>query len=226
MTAAGLDPSRIQERAVILAKVQGAKRKRAMDVDVDMEDREDEDNEGEEGDWMDIDGDESPRLKRAKGNSGDVVPLDRRAPRTDRRFAGMRDSGQASRAVKLRNLGQRPRNMLAKAGEGDRAIKTKMVGTSSLHILPTADPDFLILHSRNIYSLGSVKEVKQIADNALVLFFLSLMLYHMFYPMISNYYIPFVQYLHVDSRHLDARRYETRGLDICITEEEMCKTRR
>ena len=29
--------------------------------------------------------------------------------------------------------------------------------------------------------------------------------------MISNYYIPFVQYLHVDCRHLDARRYETRS---------------
>ena len=34
---------------------------------------------------------------------------------------------QFNRATKLRNLGQRPRNMLAKAGEGDRAIKTKMV---------------------------------------------------------------------------------------------------
>ena len=34
---------------------------------------------------------------------------------------------QFDRANKLRNLGQRPRNMLAKAGEGDRAIKTKMV---------------------------------------------------------------------------------------------------
>ena len=34
---------------------------------------------------------------------------------------------QASKAVKLRNLGQRPRNMLAKAGESDRAIRVKMV---------------------------------------------------------------------------------------------------
>ena len=168
MTAAGLDPSRIQERAVILAKVQGAKRKRDRDMDVDMEDREDEDDEGEEGDWMDVDGEEAPRLKRAKGNSGGVVPLDRRAPRTDRRLAGMRNEAQASRAVKLRNLGQRPRNMLAKAGEGDRTIKTKMVGASYLHVLRIADPDFLLLHSRNIFSLGSVKEAKRIADNALV----------------------------------------------------------
>lgn len=38
---------------------------------------------------------------------------------------------QSSRAIKLRNLGQRPRNMLAKAGEGDRTIKTKMVRVSS-----------------------------------------------------------------------------------------------
>lgn len=34
---------------------------------------------------------------------------------------------QASKALRLRNLGQRGRNMLAKAGESDRAIKVKMV---------------------------------------------------------------------------------------------------
>lgn len=39
---------------------------------------------------------------------------------------------QASKAVKLRNLGQRERNMHAKAGESDRAIKVKMV---SIHII-------------------------------------------------------------------------------------------
>lgn len=41
-------------------------------------------------------------------------------------------SQQASKAVKLRNLGQRERNMLAKAGESDRAIKTKMVSLVSI----------------------------------------------------------------------------------------------
>jgi hypothetical protein len=34
---------------------------------------------------------------------------------------------QASKAERLRNLGQRGRNMLAKAGESDRAIRVKMV---------------------------------------------------------------------------------------------------
>ncbi|KAG5638221.1 hypothetical protein H0H81_001222 [Sphagnurus paluster] len=125
MTKAGLDPSRIQERATMLAKLHGAKRKRdnEMDVDEDMEGSGGEEGEG----WMDVDGedDEAPK-KRVKGNSGGVVAIDRRAPKTDRMVAGMRDEAQANRAVKLRNLGQRPRNMLAKAGEGDRHIKTKM----------------------------------------------------------------------------------------------------
>lgn len=34
---------------------------------------------------------------------------------------------QASKAIKLRNLGQRERNMHAKAGESDRAIRVKKV---------------------------------------------------------------------------------------------------
>lgn len=144
MTAAGLDPSRIQERAVILAKVQAVKRKRAAEMDVDMDGDEGE-GEGDEGDWMDVDSEDKPN-KRVKSNSGGVVAVDRRGPRTNRQFAGMRDEAvcrysfiflsftnaflhtqQASRAVKLRNLGQRPRNMLAKAGESDRAIRVKMV---------------------------------------------------------------------------------------------------
>ncbi|KAF7966819.1 hypothetical protein HWV62_38835 [Athelia sp. TMB] len=123
MTAAGLDPSRIVERATVLAKVHGSKRKRATDMDVDEEGGSGADGEEE---WMDVDGDEDSPNKRAKGVSGGVVPANRREARTDRRFAGMRDEAQSSRAIKLRNLGQRPRNMLAKAGEGDRVIKTKM----------------------------------------------------------------------------------------------------
>jgi len=63
-----------------------------------------------------------------------VVTVGERGPRTDRRLAGMHDEGvsvsiegddimlifyfqQANRAVKLRNLGQRLQNMLAKAGQ-------------------------------------------------------------------------------------------------------------
>ncbi|KAJ7122013.1 P-loop containing nucleoside triphosphate hydrolase protein [Mycena crocata] len=114
LTKAGLDPSRIVERAAVIS----GKRKRD-DEDVDMEDGE-ADAEG----WMDVDGEgEGAPAKRLKTNSGAVT---KREPRGNRALAGMRDQGQADRAVKLRNLGQRPRNMLAKAGEGDRAIKTKM----------------------------------------------------------------------------------------------------
>ncbi|KAJ6554011.1 P-loop containing nucleoside triphosphate hydrolase protein [Mycena vulgaris] len=115
LTKAGLDPSRIVDRAAVLS----GKRKRD-DEDVDMEDGE-ADAEG----WMDVDGegDGGAPAKRLKTASGAVT---KREPRGNRAVAGMRDQGQLDKAVKLRNLGQRPRNMLAKAGEGDRAIKTKM----------------------------------------------------------------------------------------------------
>jgi len=120
---AGYDPSSIEARAEMLAKIQGAKRKRA-DADMDV-DEGGEGDEGEEGDWMDVDGEETPTSKRAKGNSGAVVAKNPRAPRSNRQLAGMRDDQQASRATKLRNLGQRERNMHAKAGESDRAIRVK-----------------------------------------------------------------------------------------------------
>lgn len=91
LTKAGLDPSRIQERAERLAKIAGAKRKRQreeeeaeMDVDEDKA-AEDEDE------WMDVDGEERPTpSKRAKANSGAVITKGK-LPRTDRRLGGMRD---------------------------------------------------------------------------------------------------------------------------------------
>ena len=96
MTAAGLDPSRIQERAEILAKAQGAARKRKRDetesaMDVDMEGE----GEGGEDDWMDVDGGEgesggTPKKKR-KANSG-VVAKGKHTPATNRQLAGMRDA--------------------------------------------------------------------------------------------------------------------------------------
>ena len=95
MTKAGLDPSRIQERAEMLAKVAGAKRKRQreeeeaqMDVGEDAEMGEEEEGESE---WMDVDGEEAPRLKKAKANSGAVVAKGERHPKTNRQLAGMRD---------------------------------------------------------------------------------------------------------------------------------------
>ena len=93
LTKAGLDPSRIQERAEMLAKIQGAKRKRAEDEDVDMdEDDEEEEEESDEGEenWMDVDGEQASK-KRLKTNSGGVV--NKREPRSHRHLAGMRDEG-------------------------------------------------------------------------------------------------------------------------------------
>ncbi|KAJ3809886.1 P-loop containing nucleoside triphosphate hydrolase protein [Lentinula aff. lateritia] len=130
LTKAGLDPSRITERAQMLAKAAGVKRKRprdAEDGDVEMNDAEGEGGDDGEEAWMDVDGEEAPQLKRTKGNSGTVVAsVNKRAPRTNRQLMGMRDEGQASKAIKLRDFAQRPRNYQAKAGEADRAIKTKM----------------------------------------------------------------------------------------------------
>ena len=75
---------------------------------------------------MDVDDDEEPSSakKRAKTKSGAVVA--KRAPRANRQAAGLRDEEQARRANKLRNFDQRPRNYMAKAGEADRKIQTKM----------------------------------------------------------------------------------------------------
>ncbi|OJA09989.1 hypothetical protein AZE42_03821 [Rhizopogon vesiculosus] len=122
---AGYDPSSIEARAGVLAKAQSAKRKRTeADMDVDMDDADA--GEGEEGDWMDVDGEEQTPNKRVKNNSGGVIAKHARAPKSNRQLAGMRDEQQTSKAFKLRNLGQRERNRLAKAGESDRAIKVKM----------------------------------------------------------------------------------------------------
>ncbi|KXN85538.1 Nucleolar GTP-binding protein 1, partial [Leucoagaricus sp. SymC.cos] len=126
LTKAGLDPSRIQERAERLAKIQAVQRKRKRGEEDEQMDVDDEDDEGDrdEDEEMDVDGEELPSSKKVKTNSGGVVA--KRMPKSDRSLAGLRDEAQATRATKLRNLGQRPRNMLAKAGESDRAIKVKM----------------------------------------------------------------------------------------------------
>ncbi|KZV72823.1 P-loop containing nucleoside triphosphate hydrolase protein [Peniophora sp. CONT] len=124
LTKAGHDPSRIEERAALLAKARGAKRKRTDDedgegMDVDVEDDSFSASDAE----MDVDEETAPK-KRSKTNSGAVVA--KREPRANRATAGMRDEEQAKRAVKLRNFDQRPRNYHAKAGEADRKIQTKM----------------------------------------------------------------------------------------------------
>jgi hypothetical protein len=82
LTKAGLDPSRIVDRAAVLS----GKRKRD-DEDVDMEG-----GEGGEDSWMDVDGEEGDGTpaKRLKTNAGAVS---KREPRANRALAGMRDQG-------------------------------------------------------------------------------------------------------------------------------------
>ncbi len=102
LTKAGLDPSRIQERAEILAKIQGeARRKRkreereeagGMEVDGDGDGDGANADKGGEGEWMDVDDEEGSPGKRAKSNSGTVVAKDaRRLPKTDRQATGLWD---------------------------------------------------------------------------------------------------------------------------------------
>lgn len=95
MTKAGLDPSRIEERAQMIAKVRGvgvvSKRKRDDD-DGDM-DVDDEVEGGEE--WMEVDedgddDDATTPVKRRKSNTGTSVTA-KHKPRTNRQLDGLRD---------------------------------------------------------------------------------------------------------------------------------------
>jgi len=95
LTKAGYDPSRIVERATLIAKARGAqsqvakKRKRDEEMDVDDDGAE---VDGD-ADWMDVD-EEEVSGKRRKGNSGTAVAVTAgrvRAPKTDRTTAGMRN---------------------------------------------------------------------------------------------------------------------------------------
>lgn len=136
---AGLDSSKIERRATLIAKARGLGRKRKREEEMYVDDEgqsggeEEGEGEGEGGDdWMDVDGkeegDERSPQKRRKGSTGTaVISRGKHSPRTNRQTAGLRDHAQVSKAVKLRNFGQRERNMHARAGESDRAIKVKMV---------------------------------------------------------------------------------------------------
>lgn len=110
LTNAGLDPSRVQERAVMIAKMRGGARKRGRDEDGDWMDVDDDDEEaaaaaaeedGGNADTMEIDGeeedaddDDTPH-KRSKANSGAAIAR-KRTPHSNRQFAGMRDEAVRS----------------------------------------------------------------------------------------------------------------------------------
>ena len=103
LTNAGLDPSRVQERATMIAKTRGAaarKRRRDEDEDGMDVDGDDDDEGGEKGDTMEVDGewedddDDTPR-KRGKANSGAAIAR-KRGPRSNRQLAGLRDEAVRS----------------------------------------------------------------------------------------------------------------------------------
>lgn len=162
---AGLDPSKIEQRAAVIAKARGLQRKRKRDDEMDVDEEDGESGGGEGDDWMDVDEEDDGRSspKKRKSNTGTAVgSIGKHAPRTNRQTAGLRDQTQVSKAVKLRNLGQRERNMHAKAGESDRAIKVKMVGFHD-HLESKQGRLWTIVYSRNTYfpangKLGRLKD--------------------------------------------------------------------
>jgi nucleolar GTP-binding protein len=108
LTKAGLDPSRVQERAIMIAKMRGGPRKRGRDeddedgMDVDGDDGDDDEAaSGGNADTMEIDGedDDTPR-KRGKANSGAAIKR-KRTPHSNRQLAGMRDEAVRSRSFVL-----------------------------------------------------------------------------------------------------------------------------
>ena len=98
LTNAGYNTSQIQQRAEMIAKIQGAKRKRdeaddsEEDVDMDRPDLDDahDDADAEEG-WMDVDEDERSPHKKLKTDAGSARVVSKRGPRSNRQLAGLRD---------------------------------------------------------------------------------------------------------------------------------------
>lgn len=154
---AGIDPSKLEERAKLLAMARGVslktsgtageKRKRGGEASGDM----DVDEEGMEGDatlegasgsmWADMSDDDSEMAvdggrmsaKKRKIIAGRAIAAaagtksdGKRHPVKNRAALGMRDGVQATKATQLQRLAQRTPNRLAKAGEADHHVPTKM----------------------------------------------------------------------------------------------------
>ncbi|KIJ25273.1 hypothetical protein M422DRAFT_38855, partial [Sphaerobolus stellatus SS14] len=100
MTAAGLDPSKIQERAAVLAKAHA-------DLEADEEGTE-VDGEGED-EWMGVDESDEGKgakkggiRKKRKSEGGEAVVVKKRGqPATNRQVAGLRDD-TSDRAIKTK----------------------------------------------------------------------------------------------------------------------------
>jgi len=141
---AGVDPSKLEERAKVLALARGVelatKRKRAA---VDDDDAEDSmavdgdvtgttasqwaDMDADDGDGsMQVDGSSSKKRKAVSGKAVKGASTSKRAPRTNRAAYGLSNETQRQKARQLTELAQRGPNYHAKAGESDRHVPTKM----------------------------------------------------------------------------------------------------
>lgn len=153
MKKSGIDTNQLEKRAEILAKAkrlayeassQEKKLKRKADGDgddsmmIDGEEREEWTDEDSDASEMDIDEDENNK-KRQQGShkkskrdhgsfqvklGGRIDP--KREPTKDRRVAGIGRPSEEVRVRKLQLFQRREPNRLAKAGEADRHIPTKM----------------------------------------------------------------------------------------------------
>ncbi|KAG8883749.1 Nucleolar GTP-binding protein 1 [Tulasnella sp. 331] len=149
LTKAGFDPSRIEERAALLAKAAGMKRKRvdrdddAAEMDVDAEGGWVDEPEAEAEVRMEVDGEGAPNktrkmIRTEKGARKAVVFKVDRKPRMDRSVAGMTSATQIEKARKNRVMAERKMNATGQRHESDRAIPTKRA--SRTHILITTCP--------------------------------------------------------------------------------------
>lgn len=151
---AGIDPTKLEERAKALAlargvslKTQAAGEKRKRNVEA--EEMEIDDGEGDEtaditgasgSKWADVSSDDEMETdgamsaKKRKSITGRAIAAaggkttahGKRHPIKNRKTLGMRDTEQQKKAIELHRLSSRGPNHHAKAGESDRHIGTKM----------------------------------------------------------------------------------------------------
>lgn len=134
---AGIDPSKLEERAQMLALARGvqlksrAGEKRKRDAGTMEIDGDETSLDVPTSQWADVsdDGMEVDGVsKKRKSIAGHAIATHtgKRVPIKNRATLGMRDAAQAKKATKLHRLAQRGPNWHAKAGEADRHIPTKM----------------------------------------------------------------------------------------------------
>lgn len=140
---AGIDPSKLEERAKMLALARGLqlktraaageKRKRNADEEMDVDD-EPASSGAATSRWADAASDDDDASMEVDGSkkrrniAGRAVAASngKHTPSKNRATLGMRDAEQAKKATQLHRLAQRGPNRLAKASESDRHVPTKM----------------------------------------------------------------------------------------------------